>query len=87
MNIRYPACILLVALASSCNDDVPSRSCAPNTYDFGTDAGGLLGYLWNGTACIARPGMLCEGACPGLYFSLEACRAAYASCMFDAGSH
>ncbi|MEI8258005.1 MAG: hypothetical protein WCJ30_20200, partial [Deltaproteobacteria bacterium] len=44
----------------------------------------FVGYTWNGRACVAQAGCLCEGdGCPGVYQDLPSCNRDHTVCSTD----
>lgn len=61
---------------------VEPTSCAPDT-SLTLDPAicrCILGWIWDGSACVSLSNCHCYGACASLYASREACLSAYARC-------
>ncbi len=47
----------------------------------------FVGYTWNGRACVAQAGCLCEGdGCPGVYADLPSCNRDHTVCWTDSAT-
>jgi hypothetical protein len=75
-----------IALSAGVFGGCNGASCEPYAGNPGA-CNNFVGYTWNGTACVAQAGCLCEGdGCPGVYADLSTCQSAHTLCGVDGAS-